>query len=294
MEITSVTNVQTYSTSISTTNDTKTETTQEEPVVSNLEIEDIAIAEEPEELINPEEDAPKGVIRNLINGHFKGVADVRLRINFNDEITALEQAELAKVADAGLSTLAETINNEINAALGSDEIDEETSILIASALETFNNEISQLQTKISQSDDLLSVISSSFDNFVLSVKPVAEEPSESEPLITDESALSPIEQIEEIPVADTNTTMDEIPPEEMPQFSIEQFLTDLIATFETELELLETTLINTRVLPEISEPSGNGKAYDKFMTIYNEMKNSVDTDSQESQQNQINEIDIIS
>lgn len=34
-------------------------------------------------------DIQRGVIRNLMAGHFQGVADVRLRINFHDELQAL-------------------------------------------------------------------------------------------------------------------------------------------------------------------------------------------------------------
>ena len=261
MDISSITNIQSYSANISNTNDIQPATIQEEPVANNQEIEE---PEEDIESTETEKDAPRGVIRNLINGHFKGVADVRLRINFNDEITALEQAELAKVADSGLS------------------IDEEASLLIASALETFNNEITQIKTNISESGNLLSEIRTSFDNFVLSVNPVTEEPVETEPPATDEIPLAVIEETEEIPVPETDGLTGEIPLEETSQFSMEQFLADLTATFEAELELLETTLANTRVLPEISEPSGNGKAFDKFLTIYDEIKGNINADSQNS------------
>ena len=36
----------------------------------------------------------KGVLRLLQEGHFKGVSDVRLRINFHDEISAMESEQL--------------------------------------------------------------------------------------------------------------------------------------------------------------------------------------------------------
>ncbi len=283
MEITSVSNIQTYSASITNTDNTQPTTVQENPVIQETPEE--AIINEIEENAEPvetEKDAGKGVIRNLINGHFKGVADVRLRINFSEQIEALEQAELAKATGSGLSTLSDSINNEINAALGSEEIDEESSILFMSALETFNNEISQLRTNIPQSDNLISEIRSSFDNFVLSARPAVEEPVEPEPPITGETVLS-----EEVIIPDAEQPAVDIISEEEPQFSIDQFLTDLISTFDAELELLETTLANTSVLPEISEPSGNGKAFDKFMAIYNEMKSNINTNTENSQNNDI-------
>lgn len=294
MEITSITNIQTNYTNISNTNETKSATLSEEPVLTNPEIAGTEITEEPEEVINAEKEAVKGVIRNLLNGHFKGVADVRLRINFNDEIVALEQARLAEVTETGISALSEAINNEINAALGSEEIDEETSILIASALETLNNDISQLRTNISQSENLSSEIRTSFDNFVLSVKPVTEEPAVSEPPVSDQTGLSVAEQTEEIAIPNTEETVGEATLEEEPQFLMDRFLADLTATFETELALLETILSDTKVLPELSEPNGNGRAYDKFLTIYNEMKDSINTDNQNSPDAGQTDIDITS
>lgn len=294
MEITSITNIQTNYTNISNTNETKSATLSEEPVLTNPEIAGTAITEEPEEVINAEKEAVKGVIRNLLNGHFKGVADVRLRINFNDEIVALEQARLAEVTETGISALSEAINNEINAALGSEEIDEETLILIASALETLNNDISQLRTNISQSENLSSEIRTSFDNFVLSVKPVTEEPAVSEPPVSDQTGLSVAEQTEEIAIPNTEETVGEATLEEEPQFLMDRFLADLTATFETELALLETILSDTKALPELSEPNGNGRAYDKFLTIYNEMKDSINTDNQNSPDAGQTDIDITS
>jgi hypothetical protein len=37
--------------------------------------------------------APRGVLRLLQEGHFKGVADLRLRINFFDQLAAIGQGE---------------------------------------------------------------------------------------------------------------------------------------------------------------------------------------------------------
>ena len=286
MEITSVSSIQTYSAGISNSNKTESRDIQEEPAVT--------ITETADELTNTESEevSGKGVIRNLINGHFKGVADVRLRINFSEQIAALEQAELAKATDSGLSSISETLNNEINTALGSEEIDEESAILISSALETLNNEISQIKTDSSSGDNLITALRASFDSFVLTARPVAVEPAVEEPIspkmpASDETILSDIETTEELVVPDAELPADEIPSEETPLFSIDQFLTDLIATFDSEIGILETSLANSSVLPEISEPNGNGRAFDKFMTIYNDMKNSKDTESEIIQSNDI-------
>jgi len=49
-----------------------------------------------------------GVIRNLLEGHFKGVASLRLRINFADQLGAIQAAAVAELADAFLGDLSAT------------------------------------------------------------------------------------------------------------------------------------------------------------------------------------------
>ena len=43
------------------------------------------------------------------------------------------------------------------------------------------------------------------------------------------------------------------------------------AAFAEGISDLSQALTSTTVLPELSEPTGNGAAYDKFFTIYNQM-----------------------
>ena len=47
----------------------------------------------------------KGVLRLLEAGHFRGVADVRLRINFFDELSAKATADAQQAAVAGTANL---------------------------------------------------------------------------------------------------------------------------------------------------------------------------------------------
>ncbi len=42
----------------------------------------------------------KDVVQLLQEGHFKGVADVRLRINFFEELSSIKVGEIQKVVDA--------------------------------------------------------------------------------------------------------------------------------------------------------------------------------------------------
>jgi hypothetical protein len=63
---------------------------------------------------------------------------------------------------------------------------------------------------------------------------------------------------------------------------INQFLANLADLFATGLVDLQTALDDLAVLPDISEPSGNGKAYDKFMAEYDELRNPMAPDPDET------------
>jgi len=52
---------------------------------------------------------------------------------------------------------------------------------------------------------------------------------------------------------------------------VEAFLGGLIASFDAALAELVEGMRTTQVLPELSPPNGNGKAYAKFLAIYNEL-----------------------
>jgi len=49
------------------------------------------------------------------------------------------------------------------------------------------------------------------------------------------------------------------------------FIQGLKEAFNSALAELTNSLAEMKVLPELSEPQGNGVAYDKFLDIYNQM-----------------------
>ena len=60
------------------------------------------------------QDKLPGVLRNLQAGHFKGVADVRLRINFFEELSALASQQSRSTAQAEVGTLLTTVNEQVD------------------------------------------------------------------------------------------------------------------------------------------------------------------------------------
>jgi hypothetical protein len=218
------------------------------------------------ELSNGDKVRAKGVLRKLQEGHYKGVADVRLRINFHEEISAMEQAEAARIADEGVAGLTDFVNSEIESLLQSGELDEQTAAVVAEAQEIFNSDLSMT------GEGAISQLQSGFDQFAASLniaftpaaEPIPDDSSDltSPPVETDVSPLKAALPEQEIPT--------EI-AEEIESFDHEQFLADLIDTFASRMTELQASLDNIQVLPELSEPRGKGGAYDKFLAMYNQL-----------------------
>ena len=74
------------------------EATQEPPVNGEVAGASVSVPQSNAEESNNSEDV-EGIIHLLQEGHFKGVADVRLRINFHEELAAIEADELKAVAE---------------------------------------------------------------------------------------------------------------------------------------------------------------------------------------------------
>ena len=66
------------------------------------------------------------------------------------------------------------------------------------------------------------------------------------------------------------------------ELDLEGFIAELRAAFEAAMDELINAFGEVTVFAELSEPSGNGRAYGKFLTIYNEMRG-VETPDEGSQ-----------
>ncbi|MHC4737871.1 MAG: hypothetical protein ACYS9Y_03100 [Planctomycetota bacterium] len=89
------------------------ETPPEPPVSEPLSVEEPPIEQEEEEL--------PGVIQNLLEGHYTGVADVRLRINFADVLAAIEQEQIQAAAAEQIDVMLGTFGTTIAGLLGNTE-----------------------------------------------------------------------------------------------------------------------------------------------------------------------------
>jgi hypothetical protein len=243
----------------------------------------------------------RGVIRNLMNGHYKGVADVRLRINFHDELTSLEQGSVDQAIQskngyleemqAALQPFAELAESENSqwAELGGWAQD------LSAQIEAFQAGGSKAEAQAN-----FAVINDAFESFKASLEALlAEIQAEAEPVA--EEAVDPAaEPPEGVQVAvlseDPAQEAEEAPlPEATPEASasthspdtdavesagsgpdLEAMAQDFLAAwqdFQNVLGELGTELERASSLPKLSpEPHNNGGAYAKFLAIYQTMQ----------------------
>ena len=253
--------------------------------------------QEPTEVVEPKVDevdeeesmgddgGQRGVIRNLMEGHYKGVSDVRLRINFHEEITAIENQQLQAASVENASDVTESVNSAINSLVESgkltqdqaDQAIEEFKTAADKVLEEFAN------NQPASTEDLVSALNPIFDKLVefLQSTQTSEVPVP-EQLVTEE--LPP-----EQPLVDSaEPTVPETPPESVEPLAAEPlepqsptepqgptefelFLGDLAGLFNASVQGFIDSLNSVSVLPPLSEPNGNGVAYEKFLAIYNDM-----------------------
>jgi len=229
----------------------------------------------------PSGEEEKGVIRLLLEGHFKGVSDVRLRINFNDELEAIEAAERQAVAEEQMGQIlglfggtGDAESTVASAAAVEGEGEEPGPTVaeldgVAELQEIFANEVNEakeifLSASAPSTDELADDLWAAFSTFVDSLwelYPPAEETPVGEAEPADGGGK------------DSGTDGDTGPTplvESGPDW--QGFIDNLKSSFSGAMDDLTTAVSAANVLPPLSEPNGNGVAYDKFLAIYNEMR----------------------
>lgn len=220
----------------------------------------------------------KGVIRLLQEGHFKGVADIRLRINFSEELSAIENGEIQKVVGEKIPAITDSVNATLKALLSSDKLSDEQATSISEQMQTFSRSVDLikedfLNTAQPSKEALISGLSSNFEEFIGSLNPILL-PAETE--LTDDNSPSEDVRTEE-PIAVNSAGEENGETIESDQAMglepiLQDFTQSLKTTFTGALNELTNALNDIKILPDLSEPTGNGKAFDKFLSIYNNLQ----------------------
>ncbi|MBW1708780.1 MAG: hypothetical protein JRG97_12785 [Deltaproteobacteria bacterium] len=261
---------------------------EQEPPPTNGNVEDLTeqsstpeyASAVPNPTTDPEPVSPekvRGVIRLLQEGHFKGVADVSLRINFFEELNAIEQKEMQAVVGDKVSGIVDSAGSDVETLLGLEGLTEEQSNGVMESQKTFAQAVNQSKEEFLASeqpsrDDLIIGLTSAFEAFVTSLESVLLPPV---PEASEDDLIPPENMEPEDPPIDS--TEDEsanvIEPEPIlvAENNFQTFIQDLEEAFAIALNELTDALNEIKVLPELSEPMGNGVAYDKFLAIYNQL-----------------------
>ena len=104
----------------------------------------------------------KGVLLRLQEGHFKGVADIRLRMNFHEEISAMENEKSALIAQAGIEDISGTIGSKIEESLQFEGQDESVLAGITEAHDNFNASLAGITENISSANSLVDQLKTAF------------------------------------------------------------------------------------------------------------------------------------
>jgi len=212
-------------------------------------------AADPPEPVETEDSGQRaeGVLRKLQEGHYKGVADVRLRINFHEEIAAAEAAAAASATSQAADDLTSAVNAELDELGTGEELTGDQSAGILEARETFNQAVSDTTAATPGAEPIAGEgfggLQEAFDSLVTALEAVLAGGAEG-------------------PLGETGPPPAPAGPEETPPDPLQP----LRDAFQAALVNVEAALIPQSSLPPLSQPMGNGVAYEKFLTMYDQLQ----------------------
>lgn len=224
----------------------------------------------------------KGVVRKLLDGHFRGVAEVRLQINFREEIAAAQQQQGLTLVTEGTESLKTSISDELTNLSESGSL---SPVQQAEAETLFADFISSVDTITSAATDPQSAVDdlrTAAREFLTSLQnALSPAPSISPDAAEDANAADDVTAVVPSTISETA-----VPPDETPDVSettvslpptedaasddsdvipLSQQLSELINQVLTEIE----SGLNEVSLPEPTPQEGNnGVAFEKFLAIY--------------------------
>jgi hypothetical protein len=296
---------------------------------------EIKAAEAAEPLVAEEESAveettegsdSQGILRLLQEGHFKGVSDIRLRINFFNELASINAEQLQAVADEQIEGILQSVGSIVGGFIEGNEpqslpvilpppppteplpqpapapvpihapqspsndgdinvVQAITVKMMTATIEPASPpppppppqpDITQLQEDFNQAvkelkEDFMAADSPSTDTLVEGIQSAFNQLIESL-----ESALAAPNVVnEQEPTIEPGEGGDgaiELTSESAPAPEMQPIIEELTAAFDAALSQLIDAFGEVTTLEPASEPNGNGVAYQKFINIYNEMR----------------------
>lgn len=210
-----------------------------------------------------------GALRNLEAGHFRGVADLRLRINFADQILAVEiEAASRAASDASADFVADAnvAIEEFVVAVG--ELTKGQQVAVAEARDVFAAALSGATEAGLSSDDLIAAVSVSIEQFITTLNSIFAPPP-IDPPADGTDVPDVVEATGEVEGTDVEP-------------GVTAIVDELAEALSIALGAFESSGGTTTMLPPLSSPSGNGVAYAKFLSDYNELYGTPDVEPSET------------
>jgi len=223
------------------------------------------------EAVSRQHDGPKGVVGLLQSGHFKGVAAVRLSINFHEQLSGLNRESAHTRVEAAAASLDEQMAGALEAY--PEDASEAQVQLAAEARETFSHAIRTavegFRSGDSSQDDALAGMQTAFDDMLTALEAsfVTTDPA-TEDSAADDTAEALIAATNEAGGGGQAMTGDVV---EDAVAGADEYLATLGRVFNSFLEGLQSDMDAVNAIPEFTAPKGNGAAFDKFMAMYREI-----------------------
>jgi hypothetical protein len=216
-------------------------------------------------------DVLKGVVGLLQSGHFKGVAAVRLGINFHEQLSGLDRESARTRVEAAAASLDEQMAGALEAY--PEDASEAQVQLASEAQETFSLAIRAavegFRSGDSGQDDALAGMQTAFDDMltVLEASFATTDPA-TEDSAADDTADALIAATNEAGGGGQATTGDVV---EDAVAGTDEYLATLGQVFNSFLEGLQSGMDAINAIPKFTPPKGNGAAFDKFIAMYREI-----------------------
>lgn len=240
----------------------------------------------------------KGVLRLLEAGHFQGVADVRLRINFFDELSQTASARAADVAEDAGAALASEIGSSVQDLFGPMLADDQQAAALEELLSSF---ASAVESATHSTEDAVTLdpatiaeaIQGAYQTLAAELQSLFQAPpgdaTASSPVDTTQPSLESTEPVTPTGTESADATELIVNAEAEPVSTPEPVVSpatepieqdpllaalDLLkAAFDESLAELSALLDDAMRLPDPTSPkNGNGGAYDKFLAMYDALR----------------------
>jgi len=236
-----------------------------------------------------DEGGTRGVIRLLMAGHFKGVADVRLRINFHEQLQGLQAAGSQAAAGDQAVSVKSAVSEQLTAMIEAGGFTEEQVAQVGELQKTFEAAVDAAIQGYTEAEtpsmeeltasiwEAFATLMTSLETLIAPAAPPAELPPEIAPEELIETVPPPETTVETATAAAEETTdAPQAPEGEAPVGDAAlpgapptpSSLDALQQAFEGAMAEFEKAVAPESFLPELSGPTGNGAAYEKFLAIY--------------------------